>query len=172
MKGNVDYNHIVRLAQHRYRPAPDPEINNISQATLKYVATERILSLAQPRKDKAEDIVYEIPRISFPVNPDYVTVKSHGIDKLALPSKPRKKYIKVDVDVRCSYNPVSRGALKYEASDKVRKLAKPKTLEEEEVSDPYKVKKKALRKLQKNQEKVFIKMSTNYDWKITPKYES
>lgn len=129
------------------------------------------MSLAHPKREKTEDHVFEIPRISYPINPEYISVKSHGTDKLALPQNPKKKYIKVDVDVRCSYNPVSRGALQYEASDKVRKLAKPKTVDEEEVSDPYKVKKKALRKLQKKQEKIFLKMSTPIEWKVTPKYE-
>lgn len=130
------------------------------------------MSLAQPKKEKSEDKVYEIPRIFFPINPDYQSVKSHGIEKLALPQHPKRKYVKVDVDVRCSYSPVSRGALQYEASDKVRKLAKPKSVEEEEVIDPYKVKAKALRKLQKKQEKVFLKMSTPIEWKVTPKYET
>lgn len=148
-------------------------MNNVSKATLEYVATERILTLAQPRKEKQEEIIFSIPRISYPTNNDYAAVKSHGIDKLALPPHPRSKYRKVTVDVRCSYSPVSRGALQYEASVKIRKLAKPKrNHQDEEVSDPYKVEAKALKKLQKKQEKTFLKMSTPIEWKVTPKFEA
>lgn len=128
------------------------------------------MSLAQPRKEKQEEFI--VPPISFPTNPDYASVKSQGIDKLSQPLHPRQKYRKVDVDVRCAYNPVSRGALQYEASAKIRKLSQPKHTEEEEVSDPYKVTKKALRKLQKKQENIFIKMSTPIEWKVTPKFEA
>lgn len=160
------------MSQPRNRPYPESDPNTIPKATLEYVATDRIANLAQPRKEKNDDNIYGIPRISFPINPDYATVRSHGIDKLSQPLHPRKKYLKFDVDVRCSYDHVSRGALQYEATTKIRKLAKPRLSQEEETTaDPYKVKKKALRKLQKRQEKVFLAMSTPIEWKVTPKFE-
>lgn len=165
-------NRIVQLSQPRHRPYQDTDIPIISKASLKYVASERVLSLSQPKKEKLDDIVYEIPRISFPINPAFASIKSHGIDKLSLALHPRTKYLKGTVDDRCSYSPVSRGALQYETSAKIRQLGKPKSIEEEEVSDPYKVKKKALIKLQKKQEKIFLKMSTPIEWKVTPKYET
>lgn len=169
----MDHNRIARLSQPRHRPYPEEgDINKVSPATLKYVATERVLSLAQPRQEKLDDVVYEIPRISFPINPDYASVKSHGLDKLAQPLHPRAKHVKGAVDDRCSYSPVSRGALQCETSALTKKLARPKEIEEEEASDPYKVKKKALIKLQKKQESVFVKMSTPIEWKVTPKFES
>lgn len=165
----MDLNRVIRLSQPRYRPCSDGDMKNIPEATLKYVATERILGLAQPRREKFEDITYEIPRISFPISPAYAAVKSLGIDRLSLPSHPRTKYHKVYADVRCSYSPVSRGALQYEPSDKIRKLSKPKSVEENELSDPYAVKKKALRKLPRKKEKIFKKLSTPL--KVTPKFE-
>lgn len=67
---------------------------------------------------------------------------------------------------------MSRGALQYEASVKIRKLAKPKRSEDKDGSDPFKVKAKALKKLQKKQEKIFRKMSTPIEWKVTPKFEA
>lgn len=65
---------------------------------------------------------------------------------------------------------MSRGALQYEASVKIRKLGKPKSIEDDELLDPFKVKKKALAKLPKKQQAIFMKMSTPIEWKVTPKY--
>lgn len=163
---------MILLSRPRHQPCPDHQINDISKATLTYVATERILSLAKPRKEKQDDTVYGKPQVPFPTNPEYAGVKSLGIDQLSRPRNPREKYRRINVDIRCSYDPVSKGALKYEASAKIRKLAKPKEVEEEELADVFKVKKKALKKLSKKQERIFTDMSTPIEWKVTPKFET
>ncbi len=118
------------------------------------------------------EVVYEIPPISFPIPPEYAAVKSLGIDKLSLPLHPRQKYRGVATDDRCAYTPVSRGAMQYEPSVKIRKLAKPRNFDENEMEDVYQVKKKALMKLPKKKEKIFKKMSTPVEWKVTPKFEA
>lgn len=104
MPGTVDINRITRLAQPRHQLSTDDiDKNIIAESALKYVATERITVLARPRLEKLDDVIYGIPRIVFRTNPDYASVKSLGIDKLACARNPREKYRKVTVDVRCAY---------------------------------------------------------------------
>lgn len=166
-------NRIGRLAEPRHRPPySDHEGNAISRSTLRYVATERIISLSQPKREVDIQIIYKIPRTQFPENPDYVNVKSHGTEKLARPRHPRQKYLKVNVDVRCSYTPVKPSALRYDPTVRLRKLAQPREVEEEELKDAYKVSKKALKKPSKKQEATFKAMSTPIERMVTPKYES
>lgn len=100
--GNVDIKRIVRLSQPRHKPCPERDPNIIAESALEYVATERIVSLAQPRKEKTNDTVYGMPCITLPPNPQFASFKSHGIDKLAQLLHPREKFRKVTVDVRCS----------------------------------------------------------------------
>ncbi|XP_037040661.1 uncharacterized protein LOC119077545 isoform X2 [Bradysia coprophila] len=174
VKGKVDINRIIRLSQPRHQPCPDTDPNIIAESALKYVATDRILNLAQPRPEKQDDVVYEIPRIAFPTNHEYASIKSLGTEELARPRQQREKFRKVAVDVRCAYDPVSKGALQYTATVKIRKLAKAKAdfSDGQDMTDVFKVKKKALKKPSKKQENVFTKMSTPIEWKVTPKFET
>lgn len=161
---------IVRLAESNGRTELS-EMVGVSERALKYCATKRILKLSQPKQKKYKSQIFQIPRIRYPTDPTYDAVKSRGFKKLATPSlrRARQKFNGVHLDSRCTYQPVRRGALKYEISPKLRKLAKHKRYEEISSKDPYQVTKKALRKLSKQQKEIFLKKATPIPWKVTRK---
>lgn len=111
---------------------------------------------------------YDFDEIEIPKQ--YQTIKSRGIKKLAAPKKKRNKFNKGLTAIQ-KKNLISKYALKYKASDRMRELAKPKNYLIETPSNPYSVKEAALRKLPKSKAEIFNKLATTYEWKKSQKFE-
>lgn len=168
------------MAKNRPNLSPVPSATTIvAKSALNYCASDRIKTIAKPKRpvkkmiDRMEDEDDDYDEIcpDFdrpPVPKRYRNVKSSGTIKLAIPKNGRKKYVKGATPFQIMTD-VSKNALKYVASDRIKKLARHKMDRSDPPINPFVVKSNAKKKLPSNKKEIFRKLSKPYDWKITQK---